>query len=50
MKIFISHSSKNKDYGNAFVDLFTSIGAKSNEIIFTSNNAFGIPIGKDTFD
>ncbi len=50
MKIFISHSSNNKDYGNALVDLLTSIGIKSDEIIFTSNDAFGIPIGKDIFD
>lgn len=50
MKIFISHSSKNKKYGDALVDLLISIGIKSQEIIFTSNDAYGIPIGKNIFD
>ena len=50
MKIFISHSSENKDYGNALVDLLTSIEVKSEDIIYTSNDAYGIPIGKDIFD
>jgi len=50
MKIFISHSSQNKDYGNALVNLFRSIGLKENEIIFTSNVAYGIPIGQNIFD
>lgn len=50
MEIFISHSSDNTDYGNALVDLLTSIGVRSEDIIFTSNDAYGIPIGKDIFD
>lgn len=49
MKIFISHSSLNADYGNFLVDLLISIGIKSEEIIFTSNDAYGIPTGKNIF-
>lgn len=50
MKIFISHSSLNANYGNALVDLLTAIGVNSNDIIFTSNDAFGIPIGQNIFN
>ncbi len=50
MKIFISHSSKNADYGNALVELLTGIGVKSEQIIFTSNTAYGIPIGQNIFN
>ncbi|KAA9340875.1 toll/interleukin-1 receptor domain-containing protein [Adhaeribacter soli] len=50
MKIFISHSSKNKDYGNTLVDLLISTGVNSDDIIFTSNDAHGIQTGKNIFD
>lgn len=50
MKIFISHASANKVYGNALVDLLLGIGVKDNEIIFTSNPAYGIPIGQNIFN
>jgi len=50
MKIFISHSSKNANYGNALVQLLTGIGINSEQIIFTSNSAFGIPIGQNIFN
>ncbi len=49
MKIFISHSSKNSNYGNALVDLLIGVGVKSDQIIFTSNDAYGIPIGQNIF-
>lgn len=49
MKIFISHSSKNKFYGGKLVDLLRNIGVKENEIIFTSNTAYGIPVGQNIF-
>ncbi|MGQ7869610.1 toll/interleukin-1 receptor domain-containing protein [Sunxiuqinia sp. sy24] len=49
MKIFISHSSQNADYGNYLVDLLISIGVNSGEIIFTSNDAYGIPTGNNIF-
>ncbi len=50
MKILISHSSKNKSYGNELVNLLTGIGVNGDEIIFTSNDAYGIPIGHNIFD
>jgi hypothetical protein len=50
IKIFITHSSKNANYGNAIVDLLTGVGIHSDQIIFTSNTAFGIPNGKNIFD
>jgi len=50
MKIFISHSSKNADYGNAIVDLLIGIGVNSADIIFTSNDAHGIPVGQNIFN
>lgn len=48
MKIFISHASINKNYGTALVELLKGIGI--NDIVFTSNAAFGIPIGENIFD
>lgn len=49
MKIFISHSSKNSDYGNALVSLLLGVGIGHDRIIFTSNTAYGIPAGKNIF-
>lgn len=50
MKIFISHSSKNKFYGDKLVDLLRSVGVKENEIIYTSNTAYGIPVAQNIFN
>lgn len=50
MKIFISHSSKNANYGQAIVDLLVAVGVNSEQIIFTSNDAFGIPTGQNIFN
>ncbi|AZA88817.1 TIR domain-containing protein [Chryseobacterium shandongense] len=50
MKIFISHSSMNKTYGEALVNLLRSIGIKEDDIIFTSNPAYGIPVGQNIFN
>jgi hypothetical protein len=50
MKIFISHSSKNVNYGQAIVDLLVAVGVNSEQIIFTSNDAFGIPTGQNIFN
>lgn len=49
MKIFISHSSRNKEYGDLIVELLRNLGIKENEIIFTSNVAYGIPVGQNIF-
>jgi hypothetical protein len=50
MKIFISHASKNKNYGEALVDLLIGVGISADQIIFTSNDAYGIPTGENIFD
>lgn len=50
MKVFISHASANKQYGSALVELLTGLGVPDADIIFTSNPAYGIPIGKNIFD
>ena len=50
MKILISHSSKNANYGQALVDLLVAVGVNSEQIIFTSNDAFGIPTGQNIFN
>lgn len=50
MKIFISHSSESADYGNALVELLRGLGIKENEVIFSSNVAYGIPLGENIFN
>lgn len=50
MKIFISHSSRNKFFGDKLVDLLRNVGVKENEIIYTSNTAYGIPVGQNIFN
>jgi hypothetical protein len=50
LKIFISHSSTDSAYGSVIVDLLRSVGIKEDEIIFTSNIAYGIPLGESIFN
>lgn len=50
MKIFISHSSKNANYGQALVKLLTGLGINSSNIIFTSDTSYGIPAGENIFN
>lgn len=50
MKIFISHASANKEYGNTIVELLRGIGINEDEIIFTSNVAYGIPNSQNIFN
>ncbi|WCT13091.1 toll/interleukin-1 receptor domain-containing protein [Mucilaginibacter jinjuensis] len=50
MNLFISHSSRNANYGNALVELLIGIGISADDIIFSSNDAFGIPIGQNIFN
>lgn len=50
MKIFISHSSQDVEYGDLLVNFLTGIGVRPDDIIFTSNIGYGIPIGRNIFD
>lgn len=50
MKIFISHSSANANIGNALVNLLTSLGISHDDVVFTSNDTYGIPTGEKIFD
>ncbi|MFE4706893.1 RNA-binding domain-containing protein [Peribacillus simplex] len=49
-KIFISHSSIDKQYGEAIVELLRGLGLKREQIIFTSNDNYGIPLNSNIFD
>lgn len=49
-KIFISHSSGDKEYGLALAELLEEIGVDAGNIIFTSEDRFGIPVGCNIFD
>lgn len=48
-KVFISHSSKDREYGEAVVKLLLSMGLEKKQIIFTSNAEYGIPLNVDIF-
>ena len=50
MDIFISHSSKDKVYGSAMVQLLIDIGVPRKNITFTSKKGFGIPQGHNIFE
>lgn len=49
-KLFISHSSLDARYGGALVELLEDIGVSATEILFTSKDRFGIPLGRNIFD
>lgn len=49
-KIFLSHSSKDKPYGDAVVALLLKAGLSTDQILYSSNDACGIPIGKNIYD
>lgn len=50
MKVFISHSSKDKAYGDCLVNLLKGLGLKRDDIIYTSNELYGIPLGENIYD
>ncbi|MEG1793101.1 MAG: toll/interleukin-1 receptor domain-containing protein [Bacilli bacterium] len=50
-KIFISHSSKDKEIVNELVDLLEKIGIKDKEALFCSSiQGYGIDIGEDIYE
>ncbi|PZX50129.1 toll/interleukin-1 receptor domain-containing protein [Algoriphagus chordae] len=46
-KIFISHSSKDKEIGKEVINLLELMGVKPTQIIFTTADGYGIPLGSD---
>lgn len=49
-KIFISHSSKDVEYVDKFVDLLEDIGLRGEQIFCSSVPGYDIPLGKNIFD
>lgn len=49
-KVFISHSSKDKDYVAKIVSLFDDMGLKETDIFCSSLAGYGIPIDTNIFD
>lgn len=49
-KIFISHSSKDVEIVENFVDLLETIGLDSNQIFCSSLSGYGIPLGDNFID
>jgi hypothetical protein len=49
-KIFISHSSQDKNYANYIVDLLEDIGLANNQIFCSSVPGYGIPLDEDIYD
>lgn len=49
-KLFISHSSKDVDYVEAFVDLLEILGLRDEEIICSSVPPYCIPLGNKVYD
>lgn len=49
-KIFLSHSSSDKKYGEAIRKFLLGLGIKNNQLIYTSSAANKIPFGDNIFD
>lgn len=49
-KVFISHSSLDKDYVAALVDLLEAIGLNEQQIFCSSISGYGIPLDEDIYD
>lgn len=49
-RLFFSHSSKDKKYGQAVVKLLRSIGLQKEQILFSSDPDYAIPVNTDIFE
>lgn len=49
-KIFISHKSSDKKYGDALRDLIISLGVSNEQLIYTSHPLHKIPLDKNIYD
>ena len=48
--VFISHSSKDKSFVEALVDLLEGLGLTKNNLFCSSVDGYGIPLGRDIFE
>ncbi len=49
VKVFISHSSEDKKYGDVLLEFLKGLGLNRDEIIYTSNDLYGVPLGKEIY-
>lgn len=49
-KLFISHSSEDKDKIKPLIDLIENIGVPHNRIFFSSHPAYGVDLGQNIFE
>ena len=49
-KFFISHSSDDKEYMTALIEMLESIGMTNDSLVCTSVSGYGIPEGDDIYD
>ena len=49
-KLFISHSSADKEYMTVFVEMLEGIGISSDSLVCSSVPGYGIPLGNDIYD
>lgn len=49
-KLFISHSSADKEYMTALVEMLEGIGISSDSLVCSSVPGYGIPLGNDIYD
>ena len=49
-KVFLSHSSADKKYGDALRALLIGLGLKNSQLVYTSYAANKIPVGENIFD
>ncbi|MCB4998798.1 toll/interleukin-1 receptor domain-containing protein [Streptococcus mutans] len=48
--IFISHNSKNSNYGDIIKALLIGVGLQNHQLIYTSSSTNGIPVGNNIYD
>lgn len=48
--LFISHSSKDKEMVDPFVEMLLDAGFSRKMLFYSSNSAFGVPPGEDIYD
>ena len=49
-RLFLSHRSSDKKYGDAIEEFVTKLGVKNNELIYTSHSQHKIPLNANIFD